>query len=241
MKKFLLIATAIVALAIPSTSQAGLVAGWETWSASGTHAASQTGTGFTGSAVSTDTSGLGWGLDLAGKPASTDTTFGGLTSETANASTLTNAGIRLPNTSEGFIDFTVTETNGTAIDLSAFHFDATRFRPNGAGNYSLEVLAGSSITVGAVAGGTGQAPNVGGTLGTQDWADFDIDLTGLGDSQLDANGTAIFRLTFTSLNTNGAGGHDLFLDNVAISSIPEPTSLTLFAVGSLGMLFRRRK
>ena len=57
-------------------------------------------------------------------------------------------------------------------------------------------------------------PGVG---GQSDFFNVDVNLNGLTDSTLDANGTAIFMLELSG-GVVGAGGHDALLDNVALSA-----------------------
>jgi hypothetical protein len=133
----------------------------------------------------------------------------------------------LPNGESGSYDFTVTDTGGVDRDLTAFHFDAGVLRPRAARDFELSVVSGD-LTIGIVA--TGNAPNI--TGGVQDWTNFDIDLSVLADSTLDANGTVTFRLAFTGgfpvgspEFPDGSPGHHLSLDNVAISTGPFDFSL----------------
>lgn len=102
--------------------------------------------------------------------------------------------------------------------LSAFHFDAVRFRPNAAKDYTLEVLEGSDITEGIVVDSAGPITSLGGALsGNNPHDDIDIDLAGLADRTLEDGGVAIIRLAFSGGTGSGAG-HHLFLDNVAVTA-----------------------
>lgn len=184
-----------------------LIAGWDRWDGSGVHAPNVT----DGMTVGTS-SKSGFSQD-SDRRASNDGTWGTLDIPTADVTADGNDDtVRLSNGSSGHYDFTLTDTGGTARDLTTFHFDAATFRPDSARNYELSVLSGD-LTVGTVA--TGTVPSLVG--GQQDWSDFDIPLTGLTDRTLDANGTVTFRLEFTG-GTLGAGGHHQSLDNVAVTA-----------------------
>ena len=142
------------------------------------------------------------------------------------AITLVNTGIMLPNGADGSMVFTITDTTGTARDLSTFHFDFTRFRFGSAENWSLSMTG-----VGVVSNGVAGVYNTDSNL-----PDYDIDLTGL---VLDANGTVEFSLTFAG--GNGSIGQHSYLDNVGVSAIPEPATLGLLGAAAGGLLFMRRR
>ncbi len=122
----------------------------------------------------------------------------------------------LSNGFDGFIDFTLTDTTGVARSLTGFHFDTGAFRPSAAIDWELEVLAGGDLTAGSLA--TGIATVSAGPM--ED--DVTINLTGLTDSTLDANGSVTFRLNFTGGGGDAgaaANGHHLFLDNVGVTGL----------------------
>lgn len=195
-----------------------VIAGWDTWGSSGDNAPNVTDGNTTGTASSG-----GFVLD-SDRRASTDGTWGTLDTPAADTTADDNGDtVRLISGASGYYDFTLTDTGGLERDLTTFHFDSGTFRPNSARNFELSVLSGD-LTVGSVA--TGIVPSVVG--GTQDWSDFDIDLTGLSDRTLDANGTVTFRLEFTG-GTVGAGGHHQSLDNVAVTAEPPVLPKTLIA------------
>jgi hypothetical protein len=131
--------------------------------------------------------------------------------------TLATDGVTLSNGFDGFIDFTLADTTGIATDLTGFHFDIGAFRSDAATNWELEILAGGALTAGSLATGVATV-----NLGPiQD--DETINLTGLADSTLDANGSVTFRLSFTGGGGDSgapASGHHLFLDNVGITGLP---------------------
>ncbi len=205
---------------VPSVSPGTLIAGWDNWNSSGIHAPNVT-DGFTTGTTATS----GFSLD-SDQRASTDGTWGTLDTPVADITSDENSdAVRLTNGTSGHYDFTVTDTGGAARDLSSFLFDAATFRPNSARDYELSVLSGD-LTIGSVA--TGNVPSF--AAGVQDWSNFNINLTGLADHTLDANGTVTFRLEFTG-GTPGSSGHHQGLDNVAIAAsmeVPDPQS-TLIA------------
>ncbi|MEQ8616592.1 MAG: BNR repeat-containing protein [Lacipirellulaceae bacterium] len=202
----------------PPVTQGTLIAGWDTWQNSGVQSPNVTDGITTGTSASS-----GFGLD-SDMRSSTDGTWGTLNTPAADGTADDiNDAARLANGASGYYDFTVTDTGGIDRDLTTFHFDAATFRPNSARDYELSVLSGD-LTVGSVA--TGNVPSFAG--GQQDWSNFDIDLTGVADNTLDANGTVTFRLNFTG-GTLGAGGHHQGLDNVAIAGEVPALPSTLIA------------
>lgn len=196
-----------------------LIAGWDTWSevAADTWDATQA-SGVTAQAVGTPEAGgifFNFTNSTVENGASSDEQYGALGPPGANPSVAhTTDGMTLSNGFDGFIDFTLTDTTGTAIDLTGFHFDIGAFRPDAATDWELEVLAGGNITAGSVVTGTATV-----NLGPmQD--DETIDLTSLADYTLDANGSVTFRLSFNGGGGDlgsAANGHHLFLDNVGIT------------------------
>ena len=198
----------------PGTPIAGtLIAGWEQWASNGNREATQTDGITTGTTSNNMGNSNGFGLFTGG---STDGTWGTMDTPIADASTDENEdGYRLTNGEVGSIDFVLTDTGGVDRDLALFQFDTATFRPNAANSWELSVIAGD-LTPGTVMSGVA----LNSTGGVADWHDVDIDLTGLTDHTLDANGTVTFRLEFTG-GTLGAGGHHQVLDNVAISEVQE--------------------
>lgn len=196
----------------PTLPPSTLIAGWEQWaSGAGVKAATQTVAGITATTGNNTGNSNGFGLFTGG---STDGTWGTLADPNADPTTDQNAdGYRLTNGEDGSIDFTLTDTGGVDRELAVFHFDTATFRPDAAHMWELSVVSGD-LTLGTIA--SGDAPNI--TGGTYDWHDIDIDLTGLADNTLDANGTVTFRLEFSG-GTLGSAGHHQVLDNVAISEL----------------------
>ncbi|MDB4333373.1 hypothetical protein N9986_02755, partial [Akkermansiaceae bacterium] len=123
-------------------------------------------------------------------------------------------------TTGGTITITITNNSGADIDLNAFHMDALAFRPKAARTYNLEVLPGGAITAGNVHTSADLAiTSQGGLPPDNDQGDdIDHDLSALADSTLENAGVVEFLLTFSGGIGDGSGGHDLWIDNLAISS-----------------------
>jgi hypothetical protein len=195
---------------VPLLPQGILVAGWEQWASNGNREATKTDGITTGTTSKNIGNNNGFGLFADG---STDGTWGTLEAPIADASTDEIAdGYRLTNGEDGSIDFVLTDTGGVDRDLALFQFDTATFRPDSASSWELSVVSGD-LTAGTVASGI--APNL--TGGVYDWHDVDIDLTGLTDHTLDANGTVTFRLEFSGGVLNTPGHHQV-LDSVAVSA-----------------------
>jgi autotransporter-associated beta strand protein len=202
-----------------STAQAEVIAGIDSWSSASAPAVSVTATGISATAATTG----GWVNNEntdSGRGASNDTTWGTSSGPPpATAAIAPNGNLSLTNgKTDGDLTLTITNNSGSDYDLSAFHFDAVRFRPNAAKDYTLEVLEGSDITVGIVVESAGPITNLAGALsGNDQHDDIDIDLTGLADHTLEDGGVAIIRLAFSG-GTGAGSGHHLFLDNVAVTA-----------------------
>lgn len=243
MKKTLsLILTAAAASAMPAS--AFVVAGWDTFSGTGAAAAVDAPvvtSGVTASFVST-TEQLDWntGDDRGASNDGTWGTYGGPPS--ADPTVAVGQNLELPNaTTGGTLTFSITNSSGADIELRAFHFDSYAFRPKAARAYELSVLAGGGITDGIVYTSTDdEITHVGGANANDAHDQIDHSLTGLADNVL-ANGESVeFLLAFSSGVGDGAGGHDLWVDNIAVSAVPEPTSSLLALLGG-GFFFLRRR
>ncbi len=199
--------------------ESSLVAGWTTWSEAGNDRwnATQFDNGVMALATGSPEAGGVWfnfNNGTVNNGASDDGQYGqfGPTGADTSVAVATD-GLALSNGFDGYIDFLITDTTGTARALTGFHFDAGAFRPNAATDWELEVLEGD-ITIGTVASGT-VTVNAG---PMQD--DISIRLAGLDDSTLEANGSVTFRLNFTGGTGefgSPASGHHLFLDNVGVA------------------------
>lgn len=223
-------AATAIPLALATTSQAAVLVGFDGGWSSGGATATQSSNGASGSASTT--SGQWFPNNDA---ASTDGTFGTL----AGATTATgpaSSGIFVRQVG-GDMQFTIT-AGSTALTLEAFHFDAKLRRPSAPDDWSVEVIAGSSITVGPIGSGTLNT-TLGGSPGPADHDDIDIDLTGLPDNQLAAAESATFQVSFSG-GTAGNNGAQTFFDNVAVSGVPEPSTFSLLAL-ALGFAATRRR
>ncbi len=156
---------------------------------------------------SDDGSGFSQGK-LAG---SVDETFG---TSLGGARTNNNQNLDVVRTATDgkYIDFEITNNETNDLELLYFLCDTWRKSSLAMSSISLEVLAGSSITVGSVA--TLDLPTHSGTPVNEDFDDVDIALTGLADYTLAPGESAAFRLTFNN------GTDWTYLDNVAVSGQP---------------------
>lgn len=205
----------------PPGDYSTLIAGWETWNevASDTWNATQVSGVVAQATGSPEAGGVFFNFNNATveNGASSDGQYGSLGPAVANTSVAAPSdAVALSNGFDGFIDFTLTDTTGVAIELTGFHFDIGAFRSDAATDWELEILAGGDLTAGAVASGVATI-NAG---PIQD--DETINLTVLADSTLDANGSVTFRLNFTGgegVSGSPKNGHHLFLDNVGVTGL----------------------
>ena len=211
-----------------SVSSAQIVAGWDNFSGPGADDlpvdAPILATGVTASFVTTG-EGRNW-IAADGRGSSSDSTWGTLVGPPAADTTVGGSGdpnlnLELSNAAPGgTITITINNNSGADIPLNAFHMDALAFRPKAARTYTLEVLAGGAITAGNVyTSGDQEIKSQSGLPPDNDQGvDIDHDLSFLADSTLDDGGTVEFLLTFSGGAGDGSGGHDLWLDNLAVSS-----------------------
>ena len=197
-----------------------VIAGWDTWENGSNPAASVTAAGVTGSAV-TSSEGVGWHV-LDGRGASADGDWGTFTGLPAASTTagegVENENLELSNaTTGGTITFTVTNSGSEAFVLDGFHFDAYAFRPKAARAYELSVVSGG-ITNGVIyTSADDEITSVGGAWGGNAHDDISHSLLGLADHTLETGETVSFMLAFSSGVGDNAGGHDLWVDNVAVT------------------------
>lgn len=231
---------AALALLFSPPTSAEVVFGIDDWDNTTAPTVTVTATDIT--ATATASAAGGWGLEgggSAGRGSSKDGTWGANLIGTP-ASTVTDtqaANFALTNgKTDGEVTITITNNGATDLELGAFHLDAVAFRPNAARTYTLNVLEPdapgvSAISVGQVFQSEDDAiTSLNGNLLTNDadplthdqHDDIDIDLTGLADSTLEAGGTAIFQIAFSS-GTGSGGGHHLFLDNVGLTTASSVT------------------
>lgn len=255
---FLMVAIATLAYAT-SASAAMIIAGIDDWDNTTAPTVPVTAADVTASATASASSGA-WSIsDSSGDPgrgSSGDTTWGTFDGNGVPASAVTDVGSANYTVTNGrpSAEVTLTITNNGAADivLDAFHMDVVAFRPNAPRTYSLNVLAGSDITVGTVFASDGMPMNdnstndithLGGGLGTGHDVHDDLDIPlSLADNTLAAGESAIIQIAFSN-GTGSGGGHHLFLDNVAISGtvVPEPATLSLLALAGIGIMAGRRK
>jgi hypothetical protein len=206
----------------PAPTLSNLIAGWDTWNSGSSPTASVTAAGITGSAVTTS-EGLDWHTN-DGRGASADGDWGTFagppTASTVAGDGVTNENLELSNaTTGGTITFTLTNEGTEDIELEGFHFDAYAFRPKAARAYELSVSSGD-ITTGVIyTSADDEITHVGGVWDNLAHDDISHSLLGLADNILEVGGTVDFLLAFSSGAGDGSGGHDLWIDNVAISAV----------------------
>ncbi|MDB4485676.1 hypothetical protein N9027_00550 [bacterium] len=224
-----LTAAALVGLSA-TTSSAQIVAGWDDYSANGADDvpldAPIVATGFTASLVTVG-EGRNWVTNDC-RGASSDGTWGTSvgppaadTTASTNFGDFNNVNLELSNAATGgTITMTINNNSGADIALNAFHMDALAFRPKAARTYTLDIVAGGAITAGNVyTSGDQEITTTSGLPEDNDQGDdIDHDLTGLADSTLEDGGMVQFILTFSGGAGDSSGGHDLWVDNLAISS-----------------------
>ncbi len=242
-KTIQVLAVSLVAGSV-SASGAVVLAGWDVWT-SATANAPVTAAGVTGTLANT-TEGLAWHTDDE-RGASDDGdwgTFVGTPAASTTVGTNNDQNLELSNgTTGGTLTFTISNGGATDLVLEGFHFDSYAFRPNAARAYVLSV-SGGDITNGVIyTSADDEITHVGGANSNSAHDDIDHVLTGLADNVLAPGESADFLLSFSS-GTGSGGGHDLWVDNVAISgevAIPEPSSSLLLGLGGLALAFRRKK
>lgn len=245
MKKLVALAVA-AALLVPASAEASLLAGFDTFDADPS-AANFVDTGITASLTHAGT------RFSNGRGASNDGTFGSFAGPPTAAQTFgfVGAALAYANGTSGTITISITNNSAADLNLGTLEFDGLGFRNNGSRDYALSVLAGSGISVGSVAGGSGTITAIGTTAaavgqsatGTDLHEEVVISLTGLADSTLAIGESASFALDFSG-GVVGSGGNDVLIDNIGITSaaaIPEPSSLALLGICSAGIVARRRR
>ena len=240
MKKTLTIAAIAATMGTLSASAQELIAGWDTWG-NAPRDANYTLTDVTASLTGSDFSTEG-GTN-AGRGASNDGTWGSFvdTVNTVSTSTTSSADSRFrPNGTNGFMEFTITNNSGSDISFDKFHVDLLAWRPNSSTGFNLTVVSGG-LTTGLAA--SGSLTHIGGVALTQDQhEEFDLDLTGLADNTLANTESVVFRFETTG-GTGSGSGHHTFVDNIAFTAVPEPSTYALlgglFALSFVAM--RRRK
>ena len=210
-----------------------IIAGWDSWGSSiSATPASVFATDISASLstiagdwtrVSSGSTDLSFG-NVPGAASSTDAATGALATQVLDAS---------GNLS--YLQFTITNNGSSDYTLNGFSFDMQRQYSTSPRYYKVDVVSGSDITTGNLI--NDQYLTATNPL-EQDYADFDISLSALADNTLAAGESAIFRLTITGGNDSARA----FIDNVAITAIPEPLSMGLLGFGTiLLVLFRKTR
>jgi hypothetical protein len=230
-KSILALAAAFVASSMPASAQ-DLVAGWDIWSDGANPTASRLATDVTGTAITTLDEGENnenWRVN-DGRGASIDGDWGTLTT-TPPASIeggegITNECLELGNaTTGGTITFTITNNRASDIVLGSFNFDSYAFRPKAARTYELSVVEGGGITPGVIyTSADAEIPSVGGAWDNLAHADIDHSLTELADHTLAPGESVDFLLVFSGGAGDDSGGHDLWIDNVAVFTPAGPAA-----------------
>ena len=249
MKTTLTIISSSLALSAMSASAAVLTAGWDFFDSSTNPTATQVATDTTADLTSSASSG-NWGRwngtasEDAG--ASTDGTFGSLSTSVASASMANggnNSGSNLSlgrNNKPGSLVITLTNDSGADRQFDAFYFDSVGRFAQSAKDWDLTFSGAISGT--AASGTLTQAQMMSASAAQRDWA---VDLTGLTDNNWEAGTNAVFTLNFSggdpSNNPGTNGGHETLVDNIGITVVPEPSATLLGALGALALLIRRRR
>ncbi|MEQ8211387.1 MAG: PEP-CTERM sorting domain-containing protein [Lacipirellulaceae bacterium] len=198
-----------------------LIAGWDTWNSGSAPTASFTASGIAGAAVTTS-EGLAWHTnDERGASADGDWgTFTGPPAADTTVGTDNDQNLELSNaTTGGTITFTITNNGTSDIELEGFHFDAYAFRPKAARAYELSV-SGGDITNGVIyTSADDEITHVAGNNDNLAHDDIDHSLAGLADNVLAVGESVDFLLAFSSGEGDGSGGHDLWIDNVAVTGV----------------------
>lgn len=190
-------------------------------------------TGFAGTQSWNATDGSHWsGWSANG---SDDLTFGTLGNGAVESTNVGTGAILTKALVPVWMDYTIVNNSAQAYELTAFVFDAWRQNNSALSEYSLSVVGGDLALTNGIASGSfvakGALPGA-----AADYDDFDILLTGLADRTLGVGESVTFRLDFSA-----GSGSNFYLDNVAVLGvIPEPATLGLVAVSSLGLVFLRR-
>lgn len=214
-----------------SVSAETFMAGWDFFDSAITPTATQVAADTTATLVTSATGGT-WGRWNGGTNndagASTDGTFGSLSTTVAAASTAGGANANLSlNRSAKPGSITITLTNNSTVDrlLDGFYFDAVGRLSQSAKQWTLTF--GGAISGTAASGTLTQADMMAATPEQRDWA---VDLTGLADNKWEAGSDAIFILTFSggATSTGTGGGQETLVDNIGITAsptVPAPPAL----------------
>ncbi len=236
-------------LLMSTYAQAGLLVGWTTFdpntgnpnrandSTPDTQAAGIS--GLLGSMVDSSASAAGGGQYSAeGEGFAGNATYGSAFAIPAGDQDPGNSGIRLSrfggNNNTIVVDVQVTNNTGADVTIDGIHFD-------------LQYLFGPVDSTVSVSHFTPQS-DLNDAFGFRDllvqpmpmddfnWKEFDVSTGDMADVTLANGEKAAFRISMG--RTNGVG---MKLDNVAISTIPEPASVMLLAGSLVATLAQRRR
>jgi hypothetical protein len=200
-----------------------IIAGWDTWDSITAPTATVTASGITASATGSASTG-NWSISDnttdPGRGSSGDTTWGTFDGAGSAASDVTDIGMANLTVTNGRpsaeVTFTLSNGSGADVDVNSFHMDVVAFRPNAARTYTLRVLSGDPMNDNS----TNAITHLGGQLGTGHDVhdDLDVDMMSLADHTLADGESVVIQIEFTN-GTGSGGGHHLFLDNVAFSTV----------------------
>lgn len=233
MKRTFTTATLVAAATFASSASAEIIASWDNWADT---SASNLDADFSATGVTayiTDADGVfderGDGIrDISGSNGSTDGTFGTLAGATGGGDGALRLSKQTPNL---LIHVTLMNGTGEDLDLDVLYFD---FAPNSDGHdeYSVSFYNETTDTdSGELGSSGGELVNIGGSGNYHDAA---INASGI---TLADGETGRFVISLTGNEGNNSSS---FLDNVAVTIIPEPSSLALVGLGGLCLLRRRR-
>lgn len=242
MKRFLFLFPALFAVGSLSASAATLFAGWDDFdndeNSTATVVGADTTASMTGTANWSD-----WNFG-AEQGASTDGTFGSLSTTVGMATTANTGGGRNLSLNRsvkpGTLVISLTNTSGLDRTMDGFYFDGAYHNAQAAQDWQLSFS-------GAISGTAANGSLSLGDMMQVSAADRDkfIDLSGLSDATWEAGSTAIFTIEFTggATSTGTGGGHETLVDNIGITAtvVPEPSAIALFGLGGLALFLRRRR
>ena len=165
-----------------------------------------------------------------GNSGSQDQTFGTVSGARKSVGVATGA-LRAGGSSVKVLDFVLSNEGGVSYVLTGFHFDAWATHDSSNTNWELQnVGAAMVLSSGTLVSKAGVNP----PAGEADYDDIDIVLNGI---SLNSGESLTFRLTFSG--GFGASAYT-YIDNVAVTAIPEPSTVGLFTISAAGCLLLRR-
>jgi hypothetical protein len=167
---------------------------------------------------------------------SQDETFGSVSGASASLQNSAETGaFRLPaNQGDSAMTFVLTNNGTETYDLTGFHFDAYRQYPNAPSAFELAVVTDSATNI----VGSGSFSNFQATVTYQtDYQDLDVDLSSY-NLTLASSESITFQLVISGgLITATA---QTYLDNIAVTAVPEPATLSLFLMSATGVAVFRK-